>query len=84
LAIENFTTNYRDKILSLIHAFPENYTKKDELGTIIQLLHYLNFYIGEEVPFWSGSKRFPRAANFDVENPLHFDYVYAAANLVSL
>lgn len=32
-------------------------------------------------PFWSGPKRCPTPLNFDVTNPLHLDYVWAAANL---
>lgn len=32
-------------------------------------------------PFWSGPKRCPEPLVFDVNNELHVDYVYAAANL---
>lgn len=32
-------------------------------------------------PFWSGPKRCPRPLTFDVNDPLHLDYVLAAANL---
>jgi len=32
-------------------------------------------------PFWSGPKRCPDAMVFDVNEPLHLDYVFAAANL---
>lgn len=32
-------------------------------------------------PFWSGPKRCPEPLEFDVNNPLHLDYVVAAANL---
>lgn len=32
-------------------------------------------------PFWSGPKRCPDPLVFDVNEPLHLDYVYAAANL---
>lgn len=32
-------------------------------------------------PFWSGPKRCPGPLTFDVEDPLHLDYVWAAANL---
>nr|CAH7745176.1 unnamed protein product [Callosobruchus chinensis] len=31
--------------------------------------------------FWSGPKRCPEALTFDVQNPLHLDYVQAAASL---
>lgn len=32
-------------------------------------------------PFWSGPKRCPTPLTFDVNDPMHVDYVYAAANL---
>lgn len=32
-------------------------------------------------PFWSGPKRCPVPLEFDVNNPLHLDYIVAAANL---
>lgn len=32
-------------------------------------------------PFWSGPKRCPEALEFDVNNSLHLDYIFAAANL---
>ncbi|XP_014240445.1 ubiquitin-like modifier-activating enzyme 1 [Cimex lectularius] len=32
-------------------------------------------------PFWSGPKRCPKPLVFDVNDPLHLDYVFAAANL---
>lgn len=32
-------------------------------------------------PFWSGPKRCPQPLTFDVNEPLHLDYVVAAANL---
>lgn len=32
-------------------------------------------------PFWSGPKRCPEPLVFDVNEPLHLDYVFAAANL---
>lgn len=32
-------------------------------------------------PFWSGPKRCPQPLTFDVNEPLHLDYVNAAANL---
>ncbi|KAF4008087.1 hypothetical protein G4228_019698 [Cervus hanglu yarkandensis] len=36
---------------------------------------------GSGAPFWSGPKRCPHPLVFDVNNPLHLDYVIAAANL---
>ncbi|EGD76506.1 hypothetical protein PTSG_07623 [Salpingoeca rosetta] len=51
--------------------------------SIMQLLH--NFppdrLTSEGVPFWSGTKRCPSPHEFDPENPLHLDFVIAAANL---
>lgn len=32
-------------------------------------------------PFWSGPKRCPEPLVFDVEDSMHLDYIYAAANL---
>lgn len=32
-------------------------------------------------PFWSGPKRCPDPLTFDVDNPMHLDYVWSAANL---
>ncbi|XP_064220703.1 ubiquitin-like modifier-activating enzyme 1 [Aotus nancymaae] len=50
---------------------------------IQQLLH--NFppdqFTSSGAPFWSGPKRRPHPLIFDVSNPLHLDYVMAAANL---
>eukprot|EP01129_Flabellula_baltica_P006184 TRINITY_DN2289_c0_g1_i3.p1 TRINITY_DN2289_c0_g1~~TRINITY_DN2289_c0_g1_i3.p1 ORF type:complete len:1109 (-),score=332.58 TRINITY_DN2289_c0_g1_i3:35-3334(-) len=68
MAFDQFTSQYRDRILNLITAFPEDSVKKDDLT-------------GEETPFWSGTKRFPQVAYFDLENELHFDYLYTASNL---
>jgi len=31
--------------------------------------------------FWSGPKRCPKPLDFDSDNELHLDFVYAAANL---
>lgn len=32
-------------------------------------------------PFWSGPKRCPKPLEFNINDPLHIDYIYAAANL---
>lgn len=32
-------------------------------------------------PFWSGPKRCPKPLEFSIDDPLHVDYVFAAANL---
>lgn len=31
--------------------------------------------------FWSGPKRCPASADFDINCDLHFEYIYSAANL---
>ncbi|KAK2508547.1 hypothetical protein MC885_007636 [Smutsia gigantea] len=52
-------------------------------NNIRQLLH--NFppdqFTSSGAPFWSGPKCCPHPLTFDVSNPLHLDYVMAAANL---
>ncbi|XP_078399311.1 ubiquitin-like modifier-activating enzyme 1 [Cetorhinus maximus] len=52
-------------------------------NNVRQLLH--NFppeqVTSSGVPFWSGSKRCPHPLEFDPNNPLHMDYIVAAANL---
>ncbi|XP_062456882.1 LOW QUALITY PROTEIN: ubiquitin-like modifier-activating enzyme 1, partial [Rhea pennata] len=52
-------------------------------NNIRQLLH--NFPPGQKTNsgtlFWSGPKRCPHPLTFDPDNPLHLDYVVAAANL---
>ena len=37
----------------------------------------------EGARFWSGSKRCPVVREFDVDNPLDFEYLYAGANLLA-
>jgi len=52
-------------------------------NSIAQLLH--NFPADQVTStgnlFWSGPKRCPKILTFDAEDPLHFDFVEAAANL---
>ncbi|CAM9199908.1 unnamed protein product [Rangifer tarandus platyrhynchus] len=52
-------------------------------NNIRQLLHNFppNQLTGSGAPFWSGPKCCPHPLIFDVNNPLHLDYVIAAANL---
>ena len=60
-----------------------NYWQENYHNVIRQLL--FNFppdqLTSSGVPFWSGPKRCPHPLNFDVNNSVHFDYVYAGANL---
>uniref|UniRef100_UPI00358F0808 ubiquitin-like modifier-activating enzyme 1 isoform X2 n=1 Tax=Myxine glutinosa TaxID=7769 RepID=UPI00358F0808 len=52
---------------------------------IRQLLH--NFppeqLTSSGAPFWSGPKRCPRPLTFDVDNPMHMDYIVSAAQLLA-
>jgi ubiquitin-activating enzyme E1 len=50
---------------------------------IQQLLHNfpVDMVTASGAPFWSGPKRAPKPIGFDVNNPLHLDFVLAAANL---
>uniref|UniRef100_A0A8C6AJD8 Ubiquitin-like modifier-activating enzyme 1 n=1 Tax=Monodon monoceros TaxID=40151 RepID=A0A8C6AJD8_MONMO len=52
-------------------------------NNVRQLLHNFppNLLTSSGAPFWSGPKRCPHLLIFDVSNPLHLDYVIAAANL---
>ena len=58
--------------------FEENFTNQ-----IKQLL--FNFPPDQQTttgqPFWSGPKRCPVPMVFDKDEPLHLDYIFAAANL---
>eukprot|EP00401_Gymnodinium_catenatum_P001441 CAMPEP_0117528874 /NCGR_PEP_ID=MMETSP0784-20121206/37542_1 /TAXON_ID=39447 /ORGANISM="" /LENGTH=1032 /DNA_ID=CAMNT_0005325179 /DNA_START=28 /DNA_END=3126 /DNA_ORIENTATION=- len=50
---------------------------------ISQLLHTFpkDHVTSEGTPFWSGPKRAPEPIQFDANDPLHLDFVVAAANL---
>jgi len=51
--------------------------------SISQLLHTfpVDHTTSEGTPFWSGPKRPPAAIRFDASDPVHLDFVMAAANL---
>lgn len=51
--------------------------------SIAQLIHSFpeDAVTNEGTPFWSGTKRAPQPAEFDVNDPLHLDFIVAAANL---
>lgn len=64
-------------------AWARNHFEHNYHNQILQLLH--NFPKDQTTtsgePFWSGPKRCPHALKFDVDNPVHLDYVSAGANL---
>ena len=69
VAFDVFHMLFRDKIVDLTTAFPENArvldpdTKEDK------------------GPFWTGHKKFPKAAQYDPNNATHWQYMAAATNL---
>eukprot|EP01125_Pyxidicula_operculata_P003291 TRINITY_DN1387_c1_g1_i1.p1 TRINITY_DN1387_c1_g1~~TRINITY_DN1387_c1_g1_i1.p1 ORF type:complete len:1128 (-),score=342.35 TRINITY_DN1387_c1_g1_i1:272-3655(-) len=71
LAFDVMIGQFRDRILNLIHAFPENSEKEDKDK-------------GIKVPFWSGSKRFPRAISYDPNDKDQFSFMYNTANLFAV
>jgi len=68
MAFDQFNAQYRDRIMNLIFAFPQDFVRKDETT-------------GQETAFWSGAKRFRRAAEFHIDDELFLDYIYSASNL---
>ena len=76
---------YHNQIKQLLFNFPPE--QETSTGNfIIRILNSTNsyclfifYFLGQ--PFWSGPKRCPYPLTFDLENPLHLDYVVAAANL---
>eukprot|EP01123_Difflugia_compressa_P008744 TRINITY_DN268_c0_g1_i2.p1 TRINITY_DN268_c0_g1~~TRINITY_DN268_c0_g1_i2.p1 ORF type:complete len:1096 (+),score=241.98 TRINITY_DN268_c0_g1_i2:155-3442(+) len=68
LAFSLFITQFRDRILNLIYAFPEDSMKEDK-------------DTGAKVPFWCGAKRFPKAAEYDINDPFQFEFLYNCTNL---
>lgn len=57
--------------------------ENDYVNEINQLLYNLpkDQVNSNGIPFWSGPKRAPDALKFDINDPLHYGYVVAAANL---
>eukprot|EP00808_Paulinella_micropora_P017451 g78565.t1 len=74
IMFEEFHRTFRDIIKDLQTNFPADArnTRKTEDGEVIDL-----------GPFWHGAKRFPSAAEYDVKNPLHVDYIYHGANILA-
>lgn len=64
-------------------AWARNHFESQYNNQIKQLLH--NFPKDQTTssgePFWSGPKRCPHPIPFDIDNPMHLDYVYSGANL---
>eukprot|EP00928_Gymnodinium_smaydae_P022421 TRINITY_DN1883_c0_g3_i1.p1 TRINITY_DN1883_c0_g3~~TRINITY_DN1883_c0_g3_i1.p1 ORF type:complete len:1218 (-),score=364.25 TRINITY_DN1883_c0_g3_i1:368-3628(-) len=69
LAFDYFHFLFRDKITDLTTAFPEDARVVDPETK------------QDKGAFWSGHKRFPRAATFDTSNETHWQYLVAATSL---
>eukprot|EP00475_Leptophrys_vorax_P000539 TRINITY_DN102_c0_g1_i1.p1 TRINITY_DN102_c0_g1~~TRINITY_DN102_c0_g1_i1.p1 ORF type:complete len:1081 (-),score=373.56 TRINITY_DN102_c0_g1_i1:63-3305(-) len=69
LAIKEFIEQYRNRIMDLVHAFPEDSRKVDKETGV------------DMGPFWAGEKRFPQGAILDLADDLHLDFIYNTANL---
>jgi ubiquitin-activating enzyme E1 len=76
--VDTRPTSFEDCVAWARNLWQDNYH-----NTISQLL--FNFPADQVTstgtPFWSGPKRCPKPLVFDVHNPVHMDYVVAAANL---
>lgn len=76
--IDERPNNFEDCIIWARKHFEDHYSNQ-----IKQLLY--NFppdqLTSNGHPFWSGPKRCPKPLTFDVNEALHIDYVFAAANL---
>lgn len=59
--------NFRDQIYHLIQKFPANHQAVDEAT-------------GEKIPYWTGSKKFPKVINFS-STELELAFIEATANL---
>jgi ubiquitin-activating enzyme E1 len=70
LAFNVYNTQFRERILNLIHAFPADSVKEDDNGV--------------KIPFWSGSKRFPRASEFNPDDDLQLSFLYNTTNLYAV
>eukprot|EP00461_Guttulinopsis_vulgaris_P000151 UN00151 len=76
--VEDKPSSFEQCLLWARKRFDQEFNHK-----IKQLLHQLpiDAITTEGTPFWSGTKRPPRALEFDMNDPLHYDFVYNAAML---
>lgn len=78
LLVTDRPKNFEDCIKWARFEFENQYNHR-----VRQLLHNFpaDFVDQHGVPFWSGAKRPPTPATFDVNNPLHLDFIVAASYL---
>jgi ubiquitin-activating enzyme E1 len=81
--IRNYLTTERPRTFEDCIAWARRLFETEFANKIQQLLY--NFPKDSETssgtPFWSGPKRAPDALKFDPNNPTHFGFIVAAANL---
>ena len=67
-ALNYFNASFNFNIRDLTWSFPRDFIKTDKDGN-------------KEGPFWSGAKRFPRAADYDATKVLDAEFLLSATNL---
>jgi hypothetical protein len=70
----------------LIHFPPNQLLKTGKISWFLYLnqpLLYSSYYLLLDQSFWSEHKRCPHPLEFDIENPIHVDFVMAASNLMA-
>lgn len=68
LAMDYFVHQFRNRINDLTHTLPRDHMHEDPVTK-------------EMKPFWTGSRRFPNTAEFDIDNEAHLAFLHACANL---
>jgi ubiquitin-activating enzyme E1 len=85
--INLFTSKYPTQLNKIkecvrwaIDMFMENYN-----NSIVQLLHTFSptHEVTPGILFWSGGKRCPKPIIFDINNPLHIDYIEATTHILA-
>ncbi|KAL3207709.1 hypothetical protein MRX96_039584 [Rhipicephalus microplus] len=78
IIIDERATVFDDCVAFARLRFQQQYN--DEIRQLL-LKYPENHITSSGAPFWSGFKRCPHPIEFDPNNPLHMDYIVAAANL---
>ncbi|KAH8173555.1 thiF family protein [Sarocladium implicatum] len=81
--LRNYLTTERPRTFEDCIAWARMQFETEFVNKVQQLLY--NFpkdsITNNGTPFWSGPKRAPEPLKFDANNPTHFDFIVAAANL---
>ncbi|KAH8025176.1 hypothetical protein HPB51_004189 [Rhipicephalus microplus] len=78
IIVDERATVFDDCVAFARLRFQQQYN--DEIRQLL-LKYPENHITSSGAPFWSGFKRCPHPIEFDPNNPLHMDYIVAAANL---